>query len=292
VLIPVILSILCCQSIGTASLDEDGYTLSRDIVYGTEGDVDLLLDIARPAFGEGPFPALIFLHSGWYAFGSKADFHTEMIEAAKRGYVATVINYRLTKEKVNGKPKYQFPEQIYDGKCAVRWLRENAKNYRVDKNRIGVLGYSSGGHLALMLGLTDSSDGLEGKCGDSTTSSRVQAVVNLSGITDLVETHSIQSLSFYMEAFLGGNPQQIPETYRTGSPLTYVTPDDPPVLSICGRYDDLLPQQEILDDRMRTTGISHTLVIVEDQGHSQSIFNSLQDEPVWNFFDEYLKETK
>lgn len=285
----VIFLLINCQSTGTESTKEETFILERDIVYGSGDDVELLLNIARPSTGKGPFPALIFLYGGWYAFGSRTNFDSEIIEAAKRGYVTAAIDYRLTKEKLeDGKSKYSFPAQIHDGKCAVRWLKANSNEYKIDKNRIGIIGFSAGGHLALMLGLADSSDGLEGECGDVGISSRVHAVVNLAGLADLVMTHS--SRNYFIEALLGGNPEQVPERYKAGSPLTYVTPDDPPVLTICGIYDALLPQQKILDDRMKAVGASHTLIIIESAGHSMSIVNFSQDNPVWDFLDKHLKK--
>ena len=90
---------------------------------------------------------------------------------AKHGYAACSINYRLA-------PKYPFPAQIDDCKSAVRWLRSHAEKYKIDPARIGGFGYSAGGHLVALLGVTDRSDGLEGP--DATAdspSTRLQCVV-------------------------------------------------------------------------------------------------------------------
>jgi acetyl esterase/lipase len=188
----------------------------------------------------------------------------------------------------NDKPKYPFPAQVHDGKCAIRWLRANAREYKIDTNRIGVVGYSSGGNLALMLGLTDSSDGLEDGCGDGNISSRVQAVVNLAGPTDLVLAY--QNYPQYTEPLLGGAPERVPERYKNASPLTYVSKDDPPVLSIVGTRDPALPQEELLDERMKAFGASHTLIVKEGVGHSQdALANFREDNPAWDFLDKHLK---
>ena len=72
------------------SIVEKAYILERDILYGTAGDVELLVNIARPSSGEGPFPALIFLHH--YYSGDRTRFYLETIEAAKRGYVAAAFD--------------------------------------------------------------------------------------------------------------------------------------------------------------------------------------------------------
>lgn len=122
-LVLMFFSLACCQSTKTNQIVGEGYILEKDIVYGTGGDVELLLDLARPDTGKEPFPALIFLFGGGYATGNKSFFCFEIQEAAERGYVAVAINYRLTEEKgEDGKSKYQFPAQLHDAKCAVRWL--------------------------------------------------------------------------------------------------------------------------------------------------------------------------
>jgi len=149
----------------TSIAEDKDVIVEIDIIYGRGDDVDLMLDLARPAKGRGRFPALIFIFGGSWRSGSRQNYSTEIIQAAERGYVAVTVDYSgLTNVRESGKVKYPFPAQVYDVKCAVRWLRSNAKKYRIDPNSIGVVGWSSGGHLALMLGLTDSSDGLEGEC--------------------------------------------------------------------------------------------------------------------------------
>jgi len=263
----VLFSLINCQPAGKGSNEEKEYILETEIVYGKGGDVELYLDLARPDSGKGPFPALIFLFGGGYASGSKRSFYHPIMDSAKRGYVAVAIDYRLTSVRENGKPKYQFPAQLHDAKCAVRWLRANSRKYSIDKNRIGALGFSAGGTLALMLGLTDSSDGLEGDCGDGRISSSIQAVVNLAGGTDM-EMH-YRLYSSYIKPLLGGTPEEMPERYKASSPLTYVSTDDPPVLTLCGTRDVVLPQEKLLDDRMKAVGTSHILIIIENAGHSK-----------------------
>jgi acetyl esterase/lipase len=104
--------------------------------------------------------------------------------------VAATISYRLMqfdqarKETTTATPI--FPAQIHDAKAAIRWVRAHAKQYQVDPDRIGVTGASAGGHLSLLVGLTDPSSGLEGDSGNPDQSSRVQAVVNVFGPTDMV----------------------------------------------------------------------------------------------------------
>ena len=287
-----ILSLLLAISSPASEIPTYKISKEWDLVYGKGDDVDLKLNLARPINGKGPFPALIFLFGWGYAKGIKGVWTEEIQEAAKRGYVAAAIEYRLTSVKdESGQPKYPFPAQLHDGKCAVRWLRANAKEYNIDVNRIGVMGFSSGGNLALMLGLTDSSHGFEGKCGDMKKSSRVQAIVNLDGFTNS-ELH-YKFRPYFIEPWLGGTPEQESERYKNSSPINYVSADDPPVLSICGALSKaILPQVELLDERMNTIGAFHRLIVKENVGHAQNALLNFKSgvNPAWEFLDKYLKK--
>jgi len=177
------------------------------IVYATPDNVELRLDLVVPGEGKGPFPAIVFIFGGGFQGGARSHWGTEIVLAAKRGYVGVSIDHRLVTMQPDGKAKYPFPAQVHDVKCAIRWLRANAQKYGIDRDRIGVIGFSSGGHLALMLGLTEPSDGLEGDCGDLSVSSRVQAAVCLAGGGDTISAFNI-TLTLHnsegQEAFLSG----------------------------------------------------------------------------------------
>jgi acetyl esterase/lipase len=279
----------CAGSSGRAGGTADGNAtvLEKGIVYAAPDGAELRLDIARPARG-GRYPAVIFLYGGGYAQGSRGAWAPELRLAAERGYVAVAIDYRLTNVLEEGRPKHTFPAQLHDAKCAVRWLRANAGKYALDPERIGVVGFSAGGNLALMLGLTGPADGLEGECGDPGLSSRVQAVVNLAGGVDLAMQHRLYAA--YMERYLGGGPEQVPDRYRAASPLTYVDGNDPPVLTLCGTRDGSLPEQMLLEERMQQAGAEHTLLVVEGAGHNQyALVDFPRDNPLWSFLQAHLK---
>ena len=171
--------------------------------------------------------------------------------------MAATISYRLMqfdeskKETTTATPI--FPAQIHDAKAAIRWVRANAKKYHVDPNRIGVTGGSAGGHLSLLVGLTDPSSNLEGDSGNPDQSSRVQAVVNVFGPTDMTFCHEKSSVAWIFRLFMGGTPSEAAERYKAASPLTYVSEDDPPVLTLHGTEDTLVPveQARLLDKRMK-----------------------------------------
>jgi len=285
-----ILAIISCAFFKTGLAEEKAYIWEPGITYGKGGDVELKLDLARPASGKGPFPALIFIHGsgwGWWSVGRR-QYCSALIKAAERGYVAVTVDHRVISVKENDKTKYLFPAQVYDVKCAVRWLRANAKKYKIDPNRIGAVGWASGGHLALMLGLTDSSHGLEGECGNSKFSSGVQAVVSLAGPTELISLYH-EAAGFtpiVLVEFLGGTPEEVPDQYKIASPLTYVSKDDPPVLTIHGDRDISVPpkQAELLDAKMKEAEASHMLIIKKGVGQE----NFWDDNAVWDFLDKHL----
>ena len=270
-------------------------TIEDNITYGKAGDTELKLDLARP-HGDGPFPAIVFIHGGGWAKGSRQGYRGQIQEAAKRGYVAATISYRLMqydetkKETTTATPI--FPAQIHDAKAAIRWMRANAKKYHVDPNRVGVTGGSAGGHLSLLVGLTDPSSGLEGSSGNPDQSSRVQAVVNVFGPTEMAACHKTSSVAWIFRLFMGGTPDEVPEQYKAASPITYVSKDDPPILTLHGDRDALVPvaQAIVLDEKMKAVGASHTLMVFQGQGHGfGGEYGKKAWDATWEFFNRHLK---
>jgi len=276
---------------GPAPLVAEGFSVEKGIVYGKVDGFELRLDLARPDNRQGPSPALVYIYgSGWgYWVESRTQCLLHITEAAQRGYVAAAIDYRQTRVKERGKVKYPFPAQLYDAKCAIRWLRANASKYDIDANHIGVAGFSSGGHLALLLGLTTPSDGLEGDCGDLKYSTKVQAVVASGAPTELVSmfNESVDEPGPVVQ-LLGGNPQQKPSEYASASPLTYVRKDAAPTLLIHGDADINVPvkQASLLDEIMTQVGVPHALLVRGNRPHD----DFTRDPQVLDFFDKYLRE--
>jgi acetyl esterase/lipase len=259
------------------------------------GETELKLDLARPS-GDNPHPAIVFIHGGGWTNGDRQRYRNSIKKAAKRGYVAATISYRLmkydkeNKETTTATPN--FPAQIHDAKAAIRWLRENAEKYNVDPNRIGVTGGSAGGHLSLLVGLTDPDSNLEGESGSPNHSSRVQAVVNVFGPTEMADCYETSSVAWVFRLFTGGTPDEVPEQYKIASPLTYVSKDDPPVLTLHGDQDRRVPveQAKVLDEKMKAAGASHTLMIFKGQGHGfEKEHQRKAMDAMWDFFDRHLK---
>ena len=144
-----------------------------DLTYAEYGPRKMLADLFIPK-GKGPYPAALIIHGGGWIKGDKMKFRAMGLEMAKRGFVSMAIDYRLAEEAL-------FPANIHDCHAAVRFLRAHAGKYKVDPERIGVVGGSAGAHLAGLLATTAKVKTLHGKGGHEDFSSEVQAAVVMSG---------------------------------------------------------------------------------------------------------------
>jgi acetyl esterase/lipase len=202
------------------------------------------------------------------------------------GYVGVTVAYRLV-------PAARFPAQLEDCKAAVRWLRANAAKYRINPERIGVVGFSAGGHLASMLGVTGKKDELEGAGGNPGQSSRVQAVVSFFGLTDFSTRDWPRDLEKgVIEPFLGGSFADHGDEYRRASPITYVTRDAPPFLFFHGSEDKLVPvdQSKRLGEKLRNAGVFAEVNVLEGEGHGfTDATNQKAMRRMLDFLDAHLK---
>jgi acetyl esterase/lipase len=267
--------------------------VEKDIVYGTGGGKDLKLNLARPEQTNGLVPGIVYIHGGGWIGGDRKLKQADIEDAARRGYVAVTVTYRLSDPDASGKPRNPFPAQIEDVKCAIRWLRANADKYHVDPNCIGVTGDSAGGHLSLLAGVTGSASELEGNGGHPDASSKVQAVVNYFGPTDMARLHKIsQRAAGVIVNVLGGPPEKVPDVYKAASPVTYVAKDDPPILTIHGTADPIVPVEQAheFDEAMKKVGGSHTMMLIQGAQHGFGGEAAKQArEATFKFFDEHLK---
>lgn len=270
--------------------------VEKAVVFGKGGDTNLEMNLALPN-GTGPFPVVVCVHGGGWKGGNYKDalMNMIMIRLAKKGYVSASIQYRLTPSGA------RYPSQIEDCKCAIRWLRGNAEKYQIDPKRIGALGGSAGGHLVLLLGLTNKDDGLEGK-GDlkseyAQQSSDVQAVVNLFGPVDLVNGDWEKAVQPLLDDLLGGPLAEKTELAKKASPITYIQSGRKlaPILTFHGTKDNVVPYIHATKlhaalDKVQSPG---KLVTMEGDGHGwmgdkleKTLTQSIE------FFDANLKGKK
>lgn len=111
----------------------------------TDDGQELTARICRPK-GKGPFPAMLDLHGGaWTHFDHTVDFYW-CEQFARRGIVMVSVDFRLA-------PKHPWPAFISDVRAASKWLHTHAAQFDVNPDAIGAIGGSTGGHLAILLGL-------------------------------------------------------------------------------------------------------------------------------------------
>jgi acetyl esterase/lipase len=252
------------QPVFTASM---AGTAMRDVPYCLVDGVPLLMDVYLPAAAAaaGRLPVVVYIHGGRLMTGDKvnvvgpnAPIRGQVYSA--RGYVFASLNYRLA-------PAARLPDMVEDVKCAIRHLRARAAAYDINPDRIGIIGSSSGGYLVAMLGVTDASAGLEGQGAFDGVSSRVQAVVpEYPHVTYLEPPFS--------PAEQGSNDNALPagatrELLVAMTPLTYVTPDDPPFAFFHGQADPLLTpaRSEAMHKQLVAARVNSSFTLVRNAGH-------------------------
>ena len=250
-----------------APFDKYGQALT-DVPYCSMDGQPQKLDIYFPGSG-GPWPVLMYVHGGGWDKGDKAEGAGWNYLNAQ-GYLVVSVNYRLAAYNI------KFPAMIQDVKCAVRYFRAHANVYNLDPQRIGAVGASAGGHLVALLGTSDKSAGWDvGEYLDQ--SSRVQAVVAEAVFSDFTKAMP-NSISMAIYFALGELPGTSSQANTAASPVTYITPDDPPFLIIHGEKDGYAPVEQAvtLDAGLKAAGVPSTLVIVQNGQHG---LNSTNGDP-------------
>lgn len=200
-----------------------GVKAVRNIPYVENGHRNQVLDLFLPEKPtDKPLPLMVWIHGGAWMAGHQGN--PPVIYLVNRGFAVASIQYRFSQHAV-------WPAQAYDCKAAIRFLRANAVKYNFDAYRFAVGGDSAGGHLAAFLGTSGDVAEMEGDLGNTNVSSRVQAVVDLFGPTDLtlMEQQSGPRSMINHDApdspeskLMGGHIQGKRDLARTANPLTYI----------------------------------------------------------------------
>ena len=245
---------------------------SSDIVYGSAGEVSLLLDFYAPTHPRSEKPLIIWVHGGAWRSGSKSD--VSIVKLREQGFAIASVDYRLS-------PVAKFPAQIHDIKTAIRYLRVNSDRFDVDANRFVLAGNSAGGHLAVLAGVTDGVSELSGGTESSNlVSSGVQAIVSFYGAGNL-QTILSQSTPFGLDVrvpalklFLGGLPDQEPVLAKLASPIEHIDAHDPPLWLIHGDQDPQMPinQSHELVGAYKKVGLPVQFEVVHEGKHGGAGF--------------------
>ncbi len=236
--------------------------LESDIVYTSVAGIELKMDLARPS-GTGPFPAIVCLHGGGWSMGSRRSFHKMLEQFAAEGFVAAAIQYRLA-------PATRYPAQIEDTRAALRFLRNKAARWNIDASKMVLLGASAGAHLAMLTAFLD-----------ARTPEAVQAVVDISGPTDLrdwrmgpeAERTLQQTTGLTSDRLLSdllGPADRSDALYSQASPVTHASKQIPPVLIFHWKEDRAvaMTQVERLVAELQRLGARHHLIWFEGKGHA------------------------
>jgi len=266
--------------------------IERDIVYATNGDRKMLLDVYRPK-SDKPLPLVIWIHGGAWDWGSK-DRSNPIIGLVERGYAVSGINYTKSREEI-------FPAVINDCRAAVSFLRYHAKRFNLDPNRFGAAGESAGGHLTALLGtIGDTTEFMKHPI-TKKASSALQAVSPWSGPTDFLKLNDAKCSQDYSNPhsapsrLVGKSIKEAPEKCRQANPITYISKDDPPFFIVHGDKDYCVPlqQSELLDAALTKAGVPSTLYVVKGGNHGFSkgqIPKKRIVEKVMDFFDSQFKK--
>ncbi|HET7559836.1 MAG TPA: alpha/beta hydrolase [Limnochordia bacterium] len=252
------------------------------VTYCTPGRVALAMDVYEPpAETVRPAPAVLYVHGGGWVMGTRkgggiggllagheAALFPELRDAlTARGFVVATIDYRPASY-------YPWPAQIEDAKCAVRFMRAHAAALGIDPDRIGAWGSSAGGNLVSLLATAGPEAGFD--VGEYPgQSSRVQAVVDMFGPTDLLDTSDSDTFArVIMRLVLGNSPAK----RRSASPVDYVASGDPPFLILHGAKDTTIPPRhsQELAQRLAAVGTPVDLVLVKGAAHE---LNAPGEEP-------------
>jgi acetyl esterase/lipase len=304
--------LLCCLALAAGAApvrgDDKPYTRKTDVVYGRKFGTALTLDVFTPKKANGAAVILV-ISGGWLS-------HHDFIDGFFKGFGLEQFlqrGYTLFAVVHGSQPYFTIPEILDDMNRAVRFIRHHAAEYGIDPGRIGITGGSAGGHLSLMQGTAGDTGKADSKDPLERTSSRVQAVgcfypptdfLNYGGPGKIALGCGVLSGFKAPFAFREMDPKtntlvpitavdRVLEIGRKISPVTHVTPDDPPTLIIHGNKDTLVPiqQAEIIIAKLKEAGVPAELVVKEGAAHGWKD----QDKDmvkIADWFDKYLAKAK
>ena len=261
---------------------ESRYQVSIDTPYISQGGAELAMDIYSRRDVTTPQPTLVFFHGGFWVAGSKDAQMLALLPWLEMGWNVVNVGYRLGGTA-------PAPAALVDAFCALRFVGTEAARLNIDTSRIVVSGQSAGGHLALSMGMIPDTEGFSAGCPEGTTP-KVAAVINWFGVTDVQDV--IEGTNAQPNAarwFAGVNDARA--LAQQVSPMRYVRNDLPPILTIQGDADPIVPyaQGVALHRALATTNVRNQLLTIPGGGHGR--FTGDQRKLIYTTIQEFLMES-
>jgi len=237
------------------------YQITPNITYLTASNVDLKLDVYARRGVNTPQPTLIYMHGGFWVAGNKEGALMSLMPWFEMGWNVVNVEYRLGRVAL-------APAALEDCMCALKWVAAQAKTYNFDVNRLVVTGESAGGHLALSLGISPEETGLDRECAAATRLPKPAAVINWFGVADVNDVidgpHRANAAMQWFGAM--ANREEIAKRV---SPLTYIRPGLPPIMTIHGDNDTTVPYEQAvrLHAALKGAGVDNVLVTIPGGKH-------------------------
>ena len=240
----------------------DQYEVIPNITYLTANNCEGKLDLYLPANPKEKNPTLIWIHGGGWTRSSKEQEMLYIMPYLEMGWAVVNVEYRLARVSL-------APAAVEDCRCALRWIVANAQKYKFDTSKIIISGISAGGHLALTTGMLPKSAGLDNQCSGS-EELKVAAIVNWFGPSDVADLIDGPHAFDQAISWLGSQPNKV-EMAKRVSPIAYVRQGLPPIITIHGDQDEVIPysQSVRLHEALDKAGVPNQLVTIKGRGHGE-----------------------
>ncbi len=249
-----------------------GTIIHGNIPYNNDTLKKHLLDIYLPAGAKGKLPLVVFIHGGgWIGNDKYSDmgYMSNTVAAMlNNGMAVASIDYRFAMQAV-------FPAILQDCNKAVSFLYDSADKYNLDRNKIALMGFSAGGHLASLMGTSQNNKILNFYFPNTYCPFQYKAVADFYGPVDLVLLPGNEDEKSPEGLLIGAAPLLRPDLAKAASPITYIDKNDPPFLIYHGEKDNTVSnkQSKLFSAWLTYYGVKNELTIVKDAPHFGAMYD-------------------